>query len=175
MVEKKGLLHVYTGNGRGKTTSAIGLAVRALGRNWKVYLIQFMKGYYNYGELQTLSKFENLKIIQFGTPEFVSKKHPKKEDIEHAVEGLNFAKELIMRGEYDMVILDEINVAVDFGLLDKNEIIELIKNRPSHVELILTGRNAPSEFIELADYVTEMKEIKHPFMKGLLAREGIEY
>ncbi len=172
--EKLGLVHVITGEGRGKTTSALGLAVRASGRELKCYIIQFMKGF-EYGELFTLRKLPNVEIKQFGRSEFVSKEKPLQIDFEQARAGLEHARQIIQSNKYDLVILDEINVAISYELIPLEEVIELVKNKPAHVELVLTGRYAPKELIELADYVTEMKEVKHPYRKGVLAREGIEY
>ena len=168
-----GTVQVYTGNGKGKTTSAIGQAIRAVGHGFKVIMLQFMKGKINYGELKATQP--NFIIEQWGRPDFVNKSAPDKVDIELAQKGLARAKEVIMSGKYDMVILDEINVALDFGLIPLDEVIELIKTKPKQVELILTGRYAPKEIIELADLVTEMRELKHHYQKGIQAREGIEY
>ena len=170
-----GMIHVYTGDGKGKTTSSIGLGVRAAGHGFKVYMIQFMKGQINYGELETVKLIPNFEIRQFGRPDFVDKNNPEEIDIQLAKEGLAHAKEIIAAGDIDMLILDEVNVAVEWGLFSYREIIELIKNKPKNMELVLTGRHAPREFIELADTVTEMKEIKHPYMEGIIARKGIEY
>ncbi len=175
MVERKlGLVHVITGDGRGKTTSALGLAMRAAGRGLKCYVIQFMKGF-DYGELHSMIKLQNIKVKQFGRKDFVFKNKPLPVDFEQAKAGLEFSKKIVQSNEYNLVILDEINVAVDYKLITLEEVIELIKTKPSGVELILTGRYAPQEMIDLADYVTEMKEIKHPYQKGVLARKGIEF
>lgn len=172
--EKLGLVHVITGDGRGKTTSALGLAIRASGRGLKCYIIQFMKGF-EYGELFALRKLPDMKVRQFGRAEFVFKEKPLKIDFEQARAGLEHAKQIVQSNEYDLVILDEINVAVDYKLIPLEEVVELIKRKPPCVELVLTGRYAPREIIELADYVTEMRELKHPYQKGILARKGIEY
>ena len=170
-----GMIHVYTGDGKGKTTSSIGLGVRAAGHGFKVYMIQFMKGQINYGELETTKLIPNFEIRQFGRPDFVDKNNPEEIDIQLAKEGLAHAKEIVTAGEVDMLILDEVNVAVEWGLFSYREIIDIIKNKPKNMELVLTGRHAPREFIELADTVTEMKEIKHPYMEGITARKGIEF
>jgi len=170
-----GMIHVYTGDGKGKTTSSLGLGLRAAGHGFKVYMIQFMKGQINYGELETTKLIPNFEIRQFGRPDFVDKSNPAEIDIQLAKEGLEHAKEIVGAGEVDMLILDEVNVAVEWGLFSYREVLELIKNKPDKMELVLTGRHAPREFIELADTVTEMKEIKHPFMKGILGRKGVEY
>jgi cob(I)alamin adenosyltransferase len=172
---QQGLVQVYTGNGKGKTSAAFGLALRAMGRGLKVYVVQFIKGGFDYGELYVVGKLPNLKLKAFGRGEFVTEKPPGKEDVELAQEALALAELVVKSGEYDIVILDEINVALNLKLINLDEVLELINNKPKHVELILTGRYAPSEIIETADLVTEMKEVKHPFNKGYKAREGIEY
>lgn len=169
---KNGLIHIYTGNGKGKTTSALGLSLRAVGRGMKVCIIQFMKGY-EYGE--TKIKIKNLKIFQFGRAGFVDKKNPSKEDVELAKEGYEFAKKVIKSKKYDLVILDEINVAIEFKLIKLEDVLELIKNKPKNLELILTGRYAKKELISIADYVSDINEIKHPYQKGIKARKGIEF
>jgi len=172
---ERGLVQVYTGNGKGKTSAAFGLALRAIGRGLKVYVIQFIKGGFDYGELYIVDKLPNLKLKAFGRGKFVTVKPPEKEDVKLAEEALQLAKEIVENGEYDVVVLDEINVALNLKLISLEEVLELIKNKPKHVELVLTGRYAPDEIIEIADLVTEMKEVKHPFNKGLEARKGIEY
>jgi cob(I)alamin adenosyltransferase len=172
---EKGLVQVYTGNGKGKTTAAFGLALRAIGRGLKVYVIQFIKGGFDYGELYTVDKLLNLKLKAFGRGKFITEKPAKKEDIAPAEEALALAETIVKNGEYDIVILDEINVALSLKLISLEKVLELIKKKPEHVELILTGRYVPNEIVEVADLVTEMKEIKHPFNKGYMARKGIEY
>jgi len=172
---EQGLVHVYTGNGKGKTSAAFGLALRAIGRGLKVYVVQFIKGGFDYGELYVVDRLPNLKLKAFGRGEFVTENPPGKEDVELAQEALALAEQVVKSGEYDIVILDEINVALNLKLIHLDEVLELLKNKPKHVELILTGRYAPKEIIEAADLVTEMKEVKHPFNKGYKAREGIEY
>ena len=172
---EKGLVQVYTGNGKGKTTAAFGLALRAIGRGLKVYIIQFIKGGFDYGELYVVDKLPNLTLKAFGRGKFVTEKPAGKEDVELAEEALALAEEVVKSGEYDIVILDEINVALNLKLIKTGRVLELIKDKPKHVELILTGRYAPNEIIEAADLVTEMKEVKHPFNRGYEARKGIEY
>ena len=172
---EKGLVQVYTGNGKGKTTAAFGLALRAIGRGLQVYVIQFIKGGFDYGELYVVDKLPNLTLKAFGRGKFVTEKPAGKEDVELAEEALALAEEVVKSGEYDIVILDEINVALNLKLIKTEKVLELIKNKPKHVELVLTGRYAPNEIIEAADLVTEMKEVKHPFNKGFQARKGIEY
>lgn len=171
----EGFLHVYTGDGKGKTTAAFGAALRAVGRGMKVYVIQFIKGGFDYGELYMVSKLPNLELKAFGRGEFVRETPPEEEDVRLGREAFAFARRIINSGEYDLVVLDEINVALNLSLIRVDEVLDLVKNRPKHVELILTGRSAPEEIIKVADYVTEMKEIEHPFRKGHQARKGIEY
>ena len=179
MAERRfeGLVEVYTGNGKGKTTAAMGLALRALGHGMKVYIIQFMKGKTVYGEIKSLERFKpNVVVEQFGRKEFVSKEHPTEADFRFAREALERAREVVMSGEWDVVILDEVNVALGFNLISCEGVLDLIKNKPRHVELVLTGRYAPQEIIEVADLVSEVKEVKHPYRTSHKPpRMGIEY
>ncbi len=168
-----GYIHVYTGNGKGKTTAAFGLAMRAAGRGKKVCIIQFMKPDKGYGEQVSARKL-GIEVYPFGSDRFVNKKNPRKEDIERAQRALSFAKEK-MKEEYDLLILDEVNVALDFNLINLEDVLELMRELPEKTELVLTGRYAKKEIIDMADLVTEMKEIKHYYTKGVMAREGIEY
>jgi len=171
---EKGLVEVYTGDGKGKTTAAIGLAMRAVGRDFKVYIGQFMKTS-DFGEHETLSKFKDkIKIEQYGSEKFHVKDEPSKEEIERAKEGLEKIKKAIVSEDYDIVIADEICVAYHFDLLRLENLIDLVEIKPKNVELVFTGRKAPKELIEQADLVTEMKEIKHPYKQGIEARKGIE-
>lgn len=170
----KGYVHVYTGPGKGKTTAALGLGLRANGAGYKVHIVQFMKGR-RYNEINAIEKLENFTISQHGRDEFVSKENPEKIDIDLAQKGFLHAKNVINSGKYDMVILDEINVAVDYNLISVKDVIELIEKKPKQLELVLTGRNAHPEFIRIADVVTEMLEIKHPYQQGVLAKEGIDF
>ena len=172
---EKGLIQVYTGNGKGKTSAAFGLALRAVGRGLKVFIIQFIKGGFDYGELYVVNKLPNLTLKAFGRGKFVTEKPAEKVDVEFAEEALALAEEVVKSGEYDIVILDEINVALNLKLIKIGKVMELINSKPKHVELVLTGRYAPNEIIEAADLVTEMKEVKHPFNEGFEARKGIEY
>ena len=168
----KGYVQVYTGNGKGKTTAAIGLAIRATGAGKKIYIAQFVKGM-KYSEIKTLEKFDNIDIEQFGLKCFIVDK-PKQEDIDLAVEGLNKVKELIVSGKYDLVIMDEANIAVFFNLYSEDDLLKVIDIKPENVELIITGRYAKEKLIKRADLVTEMKEIKHYYNNGVEARQGIE-
>jgi cob(I)alamin adenosyltransferase len=170
-----GLVQVYTGDGKGKTSAALGLALRAVGRGLKVYVIQFIKGGFDYGELHAVQQFANLKLKAFGRGRFITEKPPKEEDVRLAMEAFELAEKVVANGEYDIVVLDEVNVALGLKLIDVDDVVRLVKSKPNHVELVLTGRNAPAEIIELADLVTEMKEVKHPFKKGVPPRKGIEY
>jgi cob(I)alamin adenosyltransferase len=170
-----GLIQVYTGDGKGKTTAALGLALRACGHGLSVYMIQFMKGDIEYGELKAAQCIPNLTIIQFGRPDFVDKENPRKEDIDLARKALEHAKDIISSGDHDIVILDELNVALDFKLVDLKDALMLIESKPKNIELIITGRNAPKEILNMADLVTNMENIKHPYDGGISARCGIEH
>jgi len=172
---EKGLVQVYTGNGKGKTSAAFGLALRASGRGLKVYVIQFIKGGFDYGELYVIDRLPNVTLRAFGRGKFITAKAPDKEDVMLAQQALRLAEEVVPSGEYDIVVLDEVNVALNLKLVSIDEVLGLIKSKPSHVELVLTGRNAPEQIIEVADLVTEMREVKHPFNKGFAARKGIEF
>jgi cob(I)alamin adenosyltransferase len=171
----EGLVQVYTGNGKGKTTASLGLAFRAAGHGLRVRILQFMKGSTVYGELESARRLApEITIEQVGRDTFVSRSHPDPEDARLAREGFEKAKEIVLSGEYDLVILDEINCAVDFGLIPVTEVADLIRFKPAHIELVLTGRGAHPEIVELADLVTEMREVKHYFNSGRHARTGIE-
>ena len=171
----KGLVIVITGNGKGKTTAAFGQALRAVGQGYKVFVQQFMKGR-KYGEFIAAEKYiPHLTIRMSGLDSFVMRDNPAAIDIELAQKGLDTAKKAIKSGKYDMIILDEINVALDFKLIALTEVIELIKNKPASIDLILTGRYAPPEIIELADTVSEVQEVKHHYKAGIKDRAGIEY
>ncbi len=171
--DKLGLVHIYTGNGKGKTTAAFGLAVRMLGSGGKVSIVQFMKAPKVYGEQKKIEECGAL-IESFGLPKFVHGK-PEPDDIEAAKSALRRAEELVSSGDWDLVILDEICVALGFKMLDVEEVKKLIEKKAPKTELVLTGRYCPEELFELADYVTEMREVKHPYQKGILARRGVEY
>jgi cob(I)alamin adenosyltransferase len=172
---EQGFIQIYTGNGKGKTTAAIGQAVRAAGLGLKTYIAQFMKEF-PYSELNSLKHLKNwITIEQFCGDEFVYKKElPGEEDLAKARKGLRTAKEKMLSGEYDLIILDEAIVATYFKLIETAELIEIIKLKPEKVELILTGRYCPKELIELADLVTDMEEVKHYYQKGIKSRRGIE-
>jgi cob(I)alamin adenosyltransferase len=173
--QELGLIQVFTGDGKGKTTAALGEALRACGHGFKVLVIQFMKGDIKYGEIAIAPKIPNLEIRQFGLPTFVKKGEPSAEDLKLAREGLDYAKSEIMASSYDMVILDELNVAIDYGLLPLEEVMAMLRGRPEGVEIIITGRYAPPEILEIADMVSRIEEVKHPYQKGILGRKGIEW
>ncbi len=171
---EQGCVQVYTGNGKGKTTAALGLALRAVGRGLKVCMFQFIKGGGRYGEHLAAEKLAPLlTIIQSGRPGWVNTKEIT-EDRRIAQEALTQVRELLTSGEFDLFICDEINGAVGFGLIDIEQVLELIRNKPEKTELVLTGRNADERIIEAADLVTEMCEIKHYYKAGIPARIGIE-
>jgi cob(I)alamin adenosyltransferase len=170
-----GYLQVYTGNGKGKTSAALGLAFRAAGRGLKTYVAQFLKGQPT-GEIEAAKKLAPLiRIEQFGREGFITvKDSPDDEDVLRAEAGLARALEAMLSGDYRIIVLDEVNTAVYFKILAEKEVLGFIERRPMSVELVLTGRYAPASFIDRADLVTEMKEIKHYSDKGVKAREGIE-
>ena len=172
---ERGLVQVYTGNGKGKTSAAFGLALRATGRGLRVYIIQFIKGGFDYGELYAAKKLTGLKLKAFGRGKFVSKKRPDKEDVDLAEQALKTAEKAVKSGKYDVVVLDEVNVALNLRLIKVENVLRLIREKPVATELVLTGRKAPEEIIEAADLVTEMVEVKHPYNSGFEARKGIEY
>lgn len=173
--EGLGLVQVYTGDGKGKTTAALGLALRAAGHGLRTYVGQFMKGQ-KYGELEAVNRLKPLITIeQFGQPGFVHVQQATPEDVALAHAGLERVRQALHSGEYDLVVMDEINVALFFELLTVDEVLSIIENRPPGVELVLTGRRVPDEIIAHADLVTEMREVKHPYHKGIKSRRGIEY
>lgn len=167
------MIQVYTGDGKGKTSAALGLALRAAGAGLKVYIGQFIKGK-PYSEIKILKKIPNIKIEQYGRGCFIKHK-PRQKDIDLARTGFNRAKQIIAEKNFAVVILDEINVALHFGLLDINEVISLIESAPKNVELVLTGRWTHPKVKQLADLVSEIKDIKHYYKKGVKARKGIEF
>lgn len=171
---ENGQFQIYTGNGKGKTTAAIGLAIRAAGAGLKVYIGQFIKDM-EYSEVRILQGVPGITVEQYGTGKgCLIGRAPSKEDIECASQGLDKAVKIMVSGEYDVVIMDEINVACSLKLLTENQLKAAAEKRPSGVELVFTGRYAPDSVLDMADLVTEMKEVKHYYTKGLLARTGIE-
>lgn len=169
----EGCIQIYTGNGKGKTTAAIGLAIRAAGYGMKTYIGQFMKGRH-YGELTALRDHPCITIEQYGDVDCVRREEMTQKHVDQAQQGLKQARKAIHSRQYDIIILDEVNVAVWFDLITAEEVIELLNERPKNVEFILTGRCAPEAFLEMADLVSDVKEIKHYYNRGVLARTGIE-
>jgi cob(I)alamin adenosyltransferase len=174
-VAGNGLVQVFTGNGRGKTSAALGSVLRAAGQGLRVFIVFFMKGNYPYGEQKALSHIPNVTMAKFGFTDFVDPRNVKEEEKEEARRALEAARHAMLSGEYNLVVLDEVNIASAWGLVDVADVVELIQNKPQGVELILTGRYADDKLIELADLVTEMVEVKHPYTKGITARQGFEY
>lgn len=168
----RGMFHIYTGNGKGKTTAAIGLSIRALGAEKNVFFAQFIKGRH-YSELDILSRLDRIKVEQFGRRCFI-REEPDEEDIRLAREGLTKAAAILQSGEYDLVILDEATIALYYELFSLEELMQAVENRDDRVEVVVTGRSAPEELIEAADLVTEMNKIKHYFDGDIPARTGIE-
>ena len=177
-VSEKGLVIVYTGNGKGKTTAALGMALRAIGYDHKVCMLQFIKGSWHYGEMNSSKKLEpNFELIAVGKGfvGILDDNSPREEHEKYAAEAVRICREKIFSEKYDVIILDEVNYAINLGLIDVQEIIKIIKEKPSDLDLVLTGRDVKEEIIELADLVTEMKEIKHPFKSGIKAKKGIDF
>jgi cob(I)alamin adenosyltransferase len=172
---ERGMVEVYTGNGRGKTTAAIGLAFRAAGRGLRVHIIQFMKGDETYGEFKSCREHPLIAIEQYGRKEFVNPNEPTTVDLELGERAMERSREVLAEGEADVVILDELSVAIAFKVVKLRDALALVELRKPHVELVITGRGAPRELIDRADLVTEMREVKHPFKKGVLARQGIDH
>jgi len=169
----KGYIQVYTGSGKGKTTAALGLALRAAGAGFRVYIAQFVKGM-KYSELDILPRLSDyITLKQYGRDCFIERE-PTNEDIQAAQEGLKEVKEIMCSGEYQMIILDEANIANYFNLFSVDDLLDFMREKPRGVELVITGRKADTRVIEAADLVTEMKEIKHYYQKGIEARAGIE-
>lgn len=172
----QGLIQIYTGTAKGKSTAAFGLAVRAAGHGFKVVIIQFMKTGSYYGEIPGLKRLApEVEVYSYGQEGFVHRRGVTEEDISLAHEAMAHAEKALLDPETDIIILDEINNALHYQLLTVEEVLHLLNKKPDHVEIVLTGRNAPQELIDRADLVTEMKEIKHPFHQGINSRKGIEY
>ena len=173
---RRGLVMVYTGNGKGKTTAALGLALRAIGHDERVYMLQFMKGDDKYGEIQAAGRYlPPLTIVQSGLPTFVTKGAPSEEDLALARRGVLLAREAITSGRYDLVILDEINVALEWGLITLDDVLEIIRAKPPELDLVLTGRYAHQAVMDAADLVSEINEVKHHYRKGVSAQAGVEF
>jgi cob(I)alamin adenosyltransferase len=175
---KDGLVIVYTGSGKGKTTAALGMALRAVGYNHKICLIQFIKGTWPYGEMVSLKRLEpeiELIIAGNGFVGIIDDKSPREDHIKIAKQALQISKEKVQSGAYNIVILDEVNYAINLGLIELKDVLELVKSKPENLNLVLTGNHARQEIIDLADLVTEMKEIKHPYKSGIKAKKGIDF
>ncbi|MCP4366177.1 MAG: cob(I)yrinic acid a,c-diamide adenosyltransferase [Planctomycetes bacterium] len=172
-MDKSGKVQVYTGDGKGKTTAAMGQAIRALGHGQRVLVVQFLKGRPT-GEIDILRGMDNVTVQRYGSSEFVCG-DPTPEDMALAKEGFEKAVEAVMSGGYDLVILDEINILVNYKMLEVDQVLRLIKERPEGVELILTGRNAHPQVVDAADLVSEVRAVKHYYKEGVGARPGVEY
>lgn len=172
---EKGLVMVFTGNGKGKTTASLGMALRAWGQGMKVLILQFIKGGWVYGELLALKKLEGLEIRQMGEGFVRGGEGDAENHRQAAQKALEEAREEIASGKWDMIILDEIIYAVGFKLLKEVDLTDLVSLKPTGMHLVFTGRNAPQSLIDRADLVTEMREIKHPFAKGIKAQKGVEF
>jgi len=184
---ERGLVSVYYGNGKGKTSSAIGVAVRAAGHGLRVLFLQFMKGDERYGEQLFFDEYDpdepennhgeqgRILVRKFGPSWFLDMNSVGEDEKKPSQEAIAYARAAMLSGEFDVIIMDEINVVVGWKVLPVADVVQLVNERPAHVELVLTGRYAPKELKDLADYVTEFKEEKHPYQKGILAREGIDY
>jgi len=173
----KGLVLVHTGDGKGKTTAALGLALRAAGHGRKVFIIQFMKGDPDYGELVVIRRHlgSYIEVVQSGLPTFVDRDDPSPEDRRLARDGMDLAGHILKAGAHGLVILDEVNVALDYGLVNLQELLEKVANRAPGVDVVLTGRNAPAALLAAADLVSEVVEVKHHFRRGVPARKGMEH
>ena len=168
------MIHIYTGNGKGKTTAALGLIIRALGNGKRVCLIQFMKKNFVYGEIKFLEKQKNIDIFQFGTDQLIDPNHPDEIDFKEAELGYQKAKEILNSGKYDLIVIDEINVAIKWKLLPLEKQLELLDIK-TDAEVVMTGRYASPEVVKKANLVTEMLEIKHYYSEGVQARKGVEF
>lgn len=171
-----GLVQVYTGDGKGKTTAALGLSLRAVGQGFRVLVIQFLKGRNKTGELIATEVYgDAFKIEQYGSGRFLGKRQPTAEEVELGIQALGRVKEAIQNTTCDLLVLDEISHAINKGLIDLAAVLELILNRPPGLEIVLTGRNMPAELVAMADLVSEVQEMKHPHEQGIQARKGIEF
>ena len=170
---EQGLVQVYMGDGKGKTSSALGLAVRVAGCGGRTAIIQFLKGW-EYSEVQGLAFLPGVLLVQTGRSDYLYPDNITTEDYREAERGLEAGRQALYSGEYDLVILDEISVALSFGLLKTGDVMELLSKKPRHVEVVLTGRNPPEELVAMADLVTDMREVRHPYTRGILSRKGID-
>jgi cob(I)alamin adenosyltransferase len=173
--KKRGLIIIHTGAGKGKTTAALGLAFRAVGQGMRVFMVQFIKGSWPYGELEAAKAFgDSLTIRPMGEGFTWDTKNPER-DRQKAWEAWNLGKDAALSGRYPLVIFDEINYVISYGYLPVEEVADFLRDKPADLHVVLTGRDAPQELIDLADLVTEMREIKHPYTKGIKAQKGIEF
>ncbi len=172
--KKKGLIIVHTGNGKGKTTAALGLALRASGCGMKVLMLQFFKGKWKCGELRSAPKLDNFEICPMGKG-FTWESKDVEVDKAMVRNAWRAAQEKILSGNYDVVVLDEINYALGYGFLPLEDVVEFLRKKPAMLHVVLTGRNAKPEIVEIADLVTEMRQVKHPFEQGIGAQRGIEF
>ncbi|MBI2865183.1 MAG: cob(I)yrinic acid a,c-diamide adenosyltransferase [Chloroflexi bacterium] len=175
--ERIGLTIVYTGNGKGKTSAALGLAFRSVGYDYNIVMVQFIKGAWQSGEVVAAKRLTpNLDVLPLGRGFIISDKQKKAEkNLQMVRDAWEVAKERALSGRYDVVILDEITYPLNYGMLPMAEVVQFLREKPPRLHVVITGRDAPAEIVELADLVTEMKEIKHPFQKGIKAQEGIDY
>lgn len=173
--KRKGLLMVFTGNGKGKTTSAIGMSMRAAGHGMKVFFLQFIKGSWKYGEMEAFKRFEETITFQVIGRGFTWKSDDMEKDRQTAQAAWEKAKEALFSGEYKMVVLDEFTYVLLYNMIDKNEVLKTLRAKPEDLHVVITGRNAAPEIIEMADLVTEMNPVKHPLKEGIVAQRGVEY
>ncbi len=171
----KGLLMIFTGNGKGKTTAAIGLSVRAAGHGMRTCFIQFIKGSWHYGEMDALKRLSDLIDLEVMGRGFTWKSDDLEKDKKEAKNAWEHAKKVILSCDYDIVVLDEFTYAINYSMVDLEDVVEALKKRPQRLHVVVTGRDAPDELIQIADLVTEMKEVKHPFKAGIKAQKGIEF
>ena len=169
----EGYVQLYTGDGKGKTTAALGLALRASGRGLHTYIGQFMKGQ-RYGEIEALRDHPTINLEQYGNPRCIRREEVTADHVAQAQEGLKRVREAMLSGDYDLIVLDEVNVSIWFGVLETEDVLALLDEKPDRVEVVLTGRRAPQALIDRADLVTEMREVKHYYQQGVTARIGIE-
>ena len=178
--DQHGYIQVYTGDGKGKTTASLGLAMRALGRDWKVLIVMFTKGGNDYGELNSFRELsekiaDNLTIVQAGLDRVIYKSNECEKDHKKIKKGWNLVKKAVKNDEYQLIIMDEANIAIDMGILDVDEVVKVLKSKPDEMEIVLTGRNAHPKIVEIAHLVSRIEPVKHYWDKGVHARKGIEY
>ena len=174
-MEQHGLVMVYTGNGKGKTTAALGLGLRAIGAGQRVLLVQFMKGDPTYSELKGIAFLPGFEVVQTGLHHWVTRETISSLDKTEAQRGLNIARNAFVEERHELVILDELNCAIDYGLIPEADVLELLTHRPQFMSVCITGRGAPASLLEAADMVSEVTEVKHHFRQGIPAQKGIEF